>query len=256
MFDKLKITRQHPEEAPEQLLPYDVRFAIQNRQSMLKASDIAKLFRNGLQHLGFYMAMKASAENDEIQKDLLDRAAGHKFDLSRLTSADADSALTHLEANSPANVKGSKLHTVILHGVKRWNMHFTEVLEPVMQEHPESTLFMVANAPYVGLDELAALSLLRGRALGILKPGRFNQKVSPVGFMLEPTAAGMDIHALKHDFERPEQAIVFDDEVSTGNVRGQVMEFWGESNLPSFVTSFAIYNDARAWQSAPALESV
>ena len=238
-------------ESQPPILPSDVRFALQYRDGQLKTGDVDKLFRNGLQPLGFYMAMKASKDNDAVQADLLDRAAANNFDLTRLRPADATGAMKHLETQSPPSVEGKKLHSVMsLHGIKGWSGRFTEAIAPALSQKPESELFMVAHAPYVGIDELAALSLLRGRRLGILKPERLLQTEQPVGFMLEPRSQGVDITALSHDFDRPDQAIIFDDALAKGAARDRVMNFWGAESSPDFITAFVVQNRVQAPQQA------
>ena len=226
-----------PTEAPR-ILPHDVKFALKHRDAMLNPNDVRRLFDNRLGHLGFYVAMKASDGNHDVQAGLLRRVVERRFDLGRLTRTDASEALEYLAAQDPPQVKAKKIAPIDGLGLDVWNQRFTQTLEPVLREEGEPPLFVVANSPFVGLGQIAALTLDKGRPLGIIKPSRFGQTDGPVGFMIEPTASGHDITPLSHDFVRPERAVIFDDAIETGSVRDQVLQFWGSPETPSFISVF------------------
>lgn len=239
--------QEKPVERPPSL-PVDVKFALRYRDAQLGPRDIARLFDNRLAHLGFYMAMKAGEGAQAVQAGLLSKAAEQAFDLSKLTKHDAAEALGHLASKEFPFVKGQKVAPVHSLGVDAWKARFADKLRPLVGEEgeraegqaPDRPLFMVANAPYVGLDELAKLSLMRGRSLGILQPAHFGQTVEPVGFMLEPgDEGGVTVNALEHDFTRPDGAVIFDDAMHTGAVRDEVTRFWGDTAVrPDFVAAF------------------
>lgn len=214
----------------------DIRFALKHRNGMLTPHNIAGLFgRQG--RLGFYMAMKASDGNPDVQADLLRRAADRNFDLARMTRGDAAGALGHLAAQDIPLVEGQKLAPIDSIGAESWAQRFTDVLTPVLKESPGATLYSVAYSTYVGLDKLAELSLQKKHTLGILHPSQFGQE-GQIGFMLEPGSADIAVKPLAHDFERPADAVVFDDALYSGNVRSQVDRFWGQAGPPQFVAAF------------------
>lgn len=235
--------RRKPDSDPvsQPVLPTDVRFALRYRNARLSPKDIEALFNNGMANLGFYMTMKATETDDALQAGLIDRARSKGFDMSRLGGSDIAPALEYLGSQAVPYAKGDKLASVNRYGVDVWKGRFATVLGPILRNNPDSPLYVVANAPYIGLDELAGLTLEQGRSLNVLKPDRFGQAELPVGFTVEPGSDG-DIVSLSADFDRPPGAIVFDDTLRLGGVRDQVMEFWGQvpSGPPDFVAAFEV----------------
>lgn len=209
---------------------------------MLQPREIEQLFANRLGAFGFYTVMKAAENADDIQAELLKRALAYDK-LSDFSAHDARNALGHLATQASSFVEAGKLHKISLRGVGLWTDGFIDVIEPALGSDPEATLFLVANAPYIGFDKIAAASLRRGRALGILKPSRFGQTEKPVGFMMESSSSGVEVYPLGHDFIRPDHAIVFDDILATGTVHSQIDDFWGGS--PPFITALRLASDGR-----------
>ncbi|MBW3568827.1 hypothetical protein KY385_01730 [Candidatus Parcubacteria bacterium] len=182
--------------------------------------------------------MKATDENDSIQERLLRRVASHRFDLSLATSDDFTDALSYFEDQPDPTVKGVKLAQVSRRGFGSSIKNFHRTIQPKLEVDDRPELFMVADAPYIGLDALAVHSLKRGYSMGILKPTRFEQPDLPVGFMIEPADIGVNISPLAHDFPRPENALLFDEIVNTGSVRDKTLAFWGpQQPQPDFVTA-------------------
>lgn len=153
------------------VLPDYVRFAFKYRETKLTPKEVERLFKGGFKRLGFYLAMKAAEDNDPIQAGLLQCMAKHHFNFGQLVPDDIGGALEHLE-NKPERdrfVVAGKLGQVSRWGFRSWVEAFDTRLTQEEERLPDNPLLMVANSPYVGLDVLAMHSVLRGRALGILK---------------------------------------------------------------------------------------
>jgi hypothetical protein len=215
-----------PEAAPHKLLPFDVRYALQYRDANLRQKDIAALFRNGFPELGFYLTMKATSENDPAQMKLLERVTGDQPGVARMRAEDAAFALETIEG---ATIKAAKIASISRYGMPGWLNHLNTALVQGMSEVPEETpVFMLANAPYSGLDVIMRHTVSRGAPLNILKPNRFGQTEQPVGFSLtpDPEDGTVAIDQLSHDFERPPEALLFDDMVRTNATMTEAIGFW------------------------------
>jgi len=238
--------RKHtPEDHPFQVaeystLPSSVLYALKYRRGMLDSRNVGPLFKTNLAHLGFYLLMKATDDNDHLQSELLQLAFERDFVYDQLPAAKINEALEHLAAQDPPQVNGVKLAGVSRAGFQTWNHRFSTRLRESVGE--DDALFMVANAPYVGFHELAQNSLLRMKSLGVLKPSRFDQAELPVGFLLQAQGSGLDVRPLEHDFERPASAIVFDDVLHEGDVRQQVFDYWtgNGADQPRFITAVTV----------------
>lgn len=221
-------------------LPWSISFALQHRGAALYSKDVRPLFRTNIANLGFYLLMKATDDNDALQADLLRHAYRAGFQYDRIPSGLVDTALTHLDRQKPPQVSGAKLGIVSRAGFSNWTDRFAMTLDATVGE--DDTLFMVANAPYVGLHEIAQRSLLRARNLGILKPSRLESPELPVGFLLQPEGTSVDVLPLAHDFQRPDGAVVFDDVLHRGTVRRSVVDYWTRDGAeqPRFVTAVTV----------------
>lgn len=222
------------------ILPSDIRFALRYREAMLSPRDIERLVGSGFARLGFYLAMKAADNNDSVQAELLARVSARGFNVSETNLEDLGGALTHLNAQETPFVSGVKLGQVSRYGLEHWVNRFDQVIAAAQDKRPEAPVFIVANAPYIGLDVFARRSLDKGVSLAILKPNRFEQESLPVGLVLSPSNSGTNIDTLPFDFFRPPDAIVFDDVIHSGQVQDQVNNFWlRQATLPPHFISAA-----------------
>lgn len=225
--------------ADDLILPYSIRTALANKEGNANSRDIASLFVDAhhQQRFGFYMLMKAAFDNDELQKRLLTETADHRFDFRRLDGEYAAPGLEYLAQHRKSTVEAVKLAEISRKGMGTWLSKYNTVLGEHAPNYKE--VFVLAYAPLIGFDVLAKHTLLEGKPLSILKPGRYNTHDLPVGFKLEMGAGpggGMDITELPNDFERPESALIFDDIVARGTARDTALEFWsrGDATQPDF----------------------
>lgn len=239
---------QSSEHRNPQVLPESVRMALGYDQAQLSTSHIESLMQARLQRLAFYLLMKSAENNNPIQKGLLHRMGELDYDFSGLTLNDASPALEHLDSQPEPTVQGGKLAQVSRHGFQEWADLFDRTLTDKLEGKPEANLFMLANAPYIGFDVLAAHSLKKGLPLGILRPEQFMSQPDTdtvIGYQLAPEPAGLSIAELAPDFERPESAVVFDDVIKSGGIRATTRGFWtqdGSSTPPDFVASVKAIN--------------
>lgn len=240
-----------------QVLPERVRFGLQHGEAMLTSREIRSLFGANFGDLGFYLTMKASEGHDSLQKGLLTKVAQHDFDPSRMTVEDASEALdamrareevaarstsNAIEARRASGVQGGKLGEVSRHNFRDWSETFDPVLTTVFERDPETELFVMANAPYIGLDVLARHTIRRGRPLSVLRPNDFDQPDRPVGWRIEPNGGKVTIVELPNDFQRPENGVVFDDTTRSGKNRNTVSRYWsrGGNKPPEYTAAHII----------------
>lgn len=226
-----------------EILPEAVRTALSYNEAKLTRCHIERglLAHDRFKNLGFYLLMKATDAEDYLQTSLLNLISGMDFRFADLDRSEIPvlSALDHLDSQPQPFVQGGKLAQISRHGSENWLNNFDKALKPKMDDPNPPKLFAVANSVYVGLSKVASLSVMRGEPLRILKPSRFDNPDEPVGFTLSPDGDSIKTTPLERDFERPENAIVFDDVTSHGTVKSQVMEFWGDARPPDFTAAVA-----------------
>ena len=232
-------TREYP-----LVYPSDVRTALAHDGAKIYSKHIEQLVKSGnWQNLAFFLAMKATDNDDETQKVLLERLAARHFNFSQLDITDINPALDILNAAEDKFVIGDKLGAVARVGLDHWTSKIDETLTKALDAFPSSALFVVGNSPTVGLDVIAKHTLLQGKPLGMLKEPRLAQTQKPVGYLLTPGSNGnLDIEDLAHDFPRPNPAVIFDDVIKSGETMEEVIDFWmkGDNNPPYFVAGVRV----------------
>lgn len=246
-----------------QVLPERVRFGLQHGEAMLTSREVSSLYRSNFGELGFYLTMKASEGEDSLQRGLLTKVAQKDFDPSRMTIEDAsevldamrtreqvaaDNNLSAIEVRRSSGVQGGKLGEVSRHGFRDWIESFEPVLRTVFQREPDTELFLIANATYIGLDVVARHTVRQGRPLNVLRINDFDQPERPVGWRIDPVGNDVTIEALPNDFKRPEKAVVFDDTVRSGKNRGIVFKYWargGQQKPPVYTSAQIIHPHQR-----------
>lgn len=222
-----------------EILPESVRNALGHNGAKLSRTDIEKglLANDRFKNLGFYMLMKATDDQDAIQAGLLDMMSATGYNFAQLDREDApvQRALEYLDDREQPFVQGEKLAMISRYGFTNWLDNFDRALRPAMEGDSPPELYIVANSTYVGLDRIASLSVMEGGLLRVLKPSRFDSPQEPIGFTLPATGSSEGTTPLPHGFERPENALVFDDVTNQGAVRDQVMNVWGDGPKPEFV---------------------
>lgn len=227
-----------PPPKQQRLLPPSVLYALSHRGAKLNSGEVESLQRSGFPRAAFYLALKSAEDHDGVQRGLLQTLADRRFDYSSLGVEDISPALRRMDDRG-TKVGGEKLGQFSRHGFDQSVATFDRTLNGTYAEQPRSSLFMVANYPFIAMDVLADHSLGTGNSLGILKPERLGQTAMPVGFMIEPGENGLTVRDLEPDFDRPPGSVVFDDVLRSGQVKGQVMEFWGDEP-PTFVTGVTV----------------
>lgn len=226
-------------DSDNRLLPFDVRYAFRYKGASMGPKEIHTLLRNGFPHLGFYLAMKGNADNDEVQAATLRKVLHRGGNPRSFTLEDAQPAI---EALDNSGVEGQKMRAVSLYGGSFYR-EFSGAVKRAESEpdHEDAELFMIPDASYIALNVLHRLTLERGRPLGILRNDRLGQTELPVGMRLTPGDLGVQIDFLSADFERPEHAIIADDTIKTGATMERVTGFWTATGAPTPVTTAARY---------------
>jgi hypothetical protein len=226
------------------VLPESIRYAMTYRGAQLSGAQVESLHRARLPRPAFYLAMKAADRYDTVQSEMLRRLAGVQFDYDQLSIDVIRLGTAVLNGQSGGNAKtvaGEKLGQFSRHGFMGDVKAFSRALTLALADKPDAPLFMVANYPYIALDELAEHSLGRGNQLGIINPDRLSQTEMPIGFMMEDQASDFTVRPLEHDFEMPPGAVIFDDVIREGKTRDTVMAWAAGAVIsPTFVAAVQV----------------
>jgi hypothetical protein len=248
LFNWLHGPEFRPLDEDQRTLPSSILFALAERGADLVADDVLTLQRNGLARPALYLSLKAAEDHDEAQRDLLQRTAELGFDYSALTGNDYHAALSFIRDrynSSGPMVGGEKLGQFSRHGFGRSVNEFDSALRAANDTEPFTSVYMVANYPFIALDVLAKHSIDKGGQLSVIKPERLGQTTLSVGFDIKLSEdGGIIVDYLEHDFDRPSDGIIFDDVLNTGKVKNRVVDFWkdGEQNEPRFVAAVTMPN--------------
>lgn len=214
--------RPEPRLSTLDLLPFDVRYALQYREGMMGREEIGQLARiPSYQEAAFYLSARALRNDPEQQRAHLLR---HVKALASEKS-DSDTILQELLASIqelPADitVDGSKLGEVSRQGPKLRAAAYENIAKTVQESHENPVL--VAHAALEGLHTFFP----RFPQLHIVSPHWFNRKGFPIGYVIS-TGETAEVAFLEDKSHLPERPVFVDDTLNEGTTKNAINGFMG-----------------------------
>ncbi len=208
------------------ILPSDVRYALQYREAKMGRNELLALANNQLERESLYLLLKATADNPEKQRFLIQSALEA---LSQRTDVDErptqfieflHSAIAELPQDE--TIVADKLGQLSRQGFDVWHKSYDDRARELSQDNVRD-IFLVGHATLIGLDSFCRHFKKNKKDLYILIPDQINnEEISSCGYMVSPDG---NVSLLPKDFVRS-NALVIDDTIHTGKVMGQIVSFW------------------------------
>ncbi len=195
-----------------------------------ETGDVSKRAVEQLLHEGWYdqsvyLVLKMLDNNPQKQRQLLERLcqaeqSGEDVDQVKTVLFDA-----LLEMPQEATVQAGKLAQISRQGNYNWADQFLGKVRAYSAE--EKDPFLVAYASLQGLRYFTRVVQKKGGTVHILIPNWIHSKESDsCGYTVSFSGGVPTVSFLPKTFERPSNAIVFDETKNTGNAIKQIEQFW------------------------------
>ena len=203
-----------------QILPFDVRYALEYRGAKLGVEEIRALTNDAFLEVGGYLVAKALRDDPDTHHAFLSRYMA-ALRVGRQESLDAvEKALGDM--SSTTQVEGAKVAQLNRQGLPMWREEYRRVVKDLHDQNRHPAL--LAHSTFIGLPEFLATQHFDkdGKGFDVLVPEWFEQE--RVGYSVRPSDEGrVDLRFLQSDFERKKMQsslMTLQIQVSTLNAQG------------------------------------
>lgn len=215
------------------ILPEDVRYALQYKNSLLNKQEIESLIRNNFENEALYLILKSLVDNPERHKAFLEKyvnsVLGSTNDKEGLDMTLQQVLRDELnkDTSNDISVQAGKLAQLSRQGFDLWQERLKSTSADLSED--EHNIFLIAHAMLIGLKQFIEAFSKQKKDLNIILPVWLENE--NIGYHIVFKEGKAEIEWLQGSFNHIDPLLV-DDTQNSGHTFNMVQDYFIKHGFP------------------------
>jgi len=221
-------------ETPLEILPSDVRYALQYKGGVLNKTELDALIQNNFTNEALYLVFKSLVDAPNEHKKLLEEYIAGAINKDAAVDKNFVRELVAPALSNKENitVQGKKLTQISRQGFDLWQEKFSSLAEKLSSD--ERDVYLIAHSTFIGMDAFLKFFSKKNKNLNILIPEWIGNE--NIGYVVNFVDELANVTWLRLPFENKKDLILVEDTKNTGKTLQKIQDFLMENGCQELET--------------------